>query len=322
MKNLLFFICILLFTSCTTEKKLEPVTVLLEWYPNAIHSFIYVAKEKGFFKEEGLDVEILLPSGSNDSIIFTAAGKVDIGFYYMNQLILQKTEQNIPVSSIGAVSQESLSVFIAPKDKKIMSPKDFENKKIGYSGEPLSEMKIRKLVKDNGGDEKTVQLVDVGFDLITAMVTGKVDVTHGGYRHHEVPVLESKGIEVNYFSAAQYGEPGEYETILISGDETIKNKPETLKKFLRAAKKGFNYVKKHPKEAIDITFSNQSLENFPLDKNVEIKSLDTLIPLMESENQEFLSQEKELYKQRIEWLYKEKMIKKKFDADFYFKNLI
>lgn len=312
----------LLVISCTSKKELEPVSVLLEWYPNAIHSFIYVAKEKGFYKEEGLDVDILLPSGSNDPIIFTAAGKVDIGFYYMNQLILQKTEQNIPVSSIGAISQESLSVFIAAKDKKILSPKDFENKKIGYSGEPLSEMKIRKLVKDNGGDEKSVQLVDVGFDLITAMVTGRVDVTHGGYRHHEVPVLESKGIEVNYFSAAQYGEPGEYETILVAGDEIIKNKPETLKKFLRASKRGFDYAKKHPEEAIDITFSNQSIENFPLDKNVEIKSLKMLIPLMESKNKPFLSQEKKLYEQRIEWLYKEKMIKKKLDADTYFKNLI
>ena len=117
---------------------LQHLTVVLDWYPNALHAFLYEAQEKGYFAEEGLDVDIQSPAGVNDAMSMVAAGKADIGLYYQQDVIQARAEQDVPIKSIGAVVQGPLNIILSLKDKNITTPKDLEGKTVGYAGTELS----------------------------------------------------------------------------------------------------------------------------------------------------------------------------------------
>ena len=97
----------------TDDTALEDFNIVLDWYPNAIHSFLYVAQEKGYFADEGLNLVINFPANTNDGISMPAAGKADIGIYYLQDAIQTAVEENVPIVSVGAVTQSSLNVVIS-----------------------------------------------------------------------------------------------------------------------------------------------------------------------------------------------------------------
>lgn len=114
---------------------LQHLTVVLDWYPNALHAFLYEAQEKGYFAEEGLDVDIQSPAGRKRCHeAWVAAGKADIGLYYQQDVIQARAEQDVPIKSIGAVVQGPLNIILSLKDKNITSPKDLEGKTIRLRG--------------------------------------------------------------------------------------------------------------------------------------------------------------------------------------------
>ena len=87
-------------------ESLTELNVVLDWYPNAVHAFIYDAIEKGYYEDEGLKVNIQFPSNANDALSLVAAGRAEIGVYYMQDIITTRTNQNVPVKSIGSIVQE------------------------------------------------------------------------------------------------------------------------------------------------------------------------------------------------------------------------
>ena len=97
------------------ETQLEDFSIVLDWYPNAVHAFLYDAIEKGYFAEEGLNLVIQFPANTNDGISLPAAGKADAGVYYMQDAIMTSCEENVPIVSIGAVTQKSMNVVISLK---------------------------------------------------------------------------------------------------------------------------------------------------------------------------------------------------------------
>ena len=248
------------------EDNLHHLTVVLDWYPNALHAFLYEAQEKGYFAEQGLDVDIQSPAGVNDAMSMVAAGKADIGLYYQQDVIQARSEQNVPIKSIGAVVQGPLNIVLSLKDKNITSPKDLEGKTVGYAGTELSEALIRSIMKNSGADPDSVKLVDVGFDLMSSMTTGNVDATIGCLVNHEVPQLEKEGFE------------------------DFKNSTD---------------------EVLQVLLDNQDEANFALDPDVEKKSCETLLPLMETADAKFLSQTEACWQENIDWMYDEGLISAK-----------
>ena len=121
----------------------KELDVVLDWYPNALHAFLYVAIEKGYYETEGLKVNIRFPSNANDAISLVAAGQADIGLYYQQDVIQARARQNVPVKSIGAVVQGPLNIVLSLKDKNITTAEDLVGKTIGYAGTELSEALIR-----------------------------------------------------------------------------------------------------------------------------------------------------------------------------------
>lgn len=298
----------------TDNKDLREVNVVLDWYPNAIHTFLYTAIERGYFAEEGLDVKIHFPANDNDALALVAAGKAEIGMYYQQDVIQAVANQGTGIKSIGAIVQSPLNVILSLKDKNITKPEDLVGKTIGYGGTVLSEALVKCMMENVGADASDVNMINVGFELMSSMTTGNVDATIGCLVNHEVSQLEEEGFDVNYFSVSGYGIPNYYEEVFLTNDDLLENEPEVVAGFLRAAKKGFDDFKADPDGCLAILMNNQNEENFPLTQSVEEQSCATLIPLMETEDAAFLTQTDECWQENIDWMLENQLIDKAVDV--------
>lgn len=296
------------------EDELRELTVVLDWYPNALHAFLYQAEQAGYFAEEGLTINIQPPAGVNDAMSMVAAGKADIGLYYQQDVIQARVEQGVPVKSIAAVVQAPLNIILSLKEKDITEPADLAGKTVGYAGTELSEALVHSIMQKSGQDPNSVELIDVGFDLMSSMVTGNVDATIGCLVNHEVPQMEKEGFEVNYFFPDDFGVPQYYEGIFLANDDMIENEPEVLAGFLRGCQKGFEDFKNDTDAVLQVLLDNQDESNFPLDPDVEKQSCQTLLPLMETADAPFLSQSESCWQENIDWMYDEGLISTKPDV--------
>lgn len=296
------------------DKGLREINVVLDWYPNALHTFIYTAMERGYYRDEGLDVKIQFPANDNDALSLVAAGKAEIGLYYEHDVIQAVANQDIGVKSIGAVVQSPLNIILSLADKNIQKPADLEGKTVGYAGTALSEALVQTMMQASGADFSSVEMVNVGFELMSSMTTGKVDATIGCLVNHEVPQMEEEGFDVNYFMVSDYGIPPYYESVFLANNKMIEAEPEVLAGFLRASSKGFADFQADPEGTLQILLDNQSEENFPLSPSVEKQSYQTLLPLMETANAPFLSQTADTWQANIDWMVSAGLIQEKIDA--------
>lgn len=329
--GLILLLSLIMLGACSSEsggkskskdgKDLEKITVMLDWYPNAIHSFLYVAQEKGYFKDEGLDVEFQFPANPTDPINLAAAGKVTMGFYYQPDVIMAKANEDLPIKSIASIVQEPLNHVVYRSDDPVKSPKELEGKKVGFPGIPINEALVKTIVESDGGDYDKVKMVDVGFDLGQALIAKQAVAVSGMFVNHEVPLLRHDGHEVEYFNPVDYGVPSYYEVVAVTSDDTLKKQEKEIKAFWKAAKKGFDFMDDDSDAALQILLDNQNKENFPLDKAVEKDSMKILLPKMTSEG-EFGLQKKESWEETAEWLKETDLIKEIPNLDEIFVNIV
>lgn len=316
-KILTVLILVTLLLSCNSKKEdnLKEVSIILDWYPNAVHSFLYTAVEKGYFKDEGIKLNIIYPSSPSDSLTLPAAKKADIGISYLNSVIMARANENVPIKSFGAILQRSVNTVISLKEKNITSPKDFQNKIAGTSGGILSETYLKSMMISQNLDPNSLKITDVGFELLTSMITNQVDFTIGNMINHEVPVIKEKGIDINYFLIDNFGIPQAYELLLVANDELLNQNKDTYTKVLKAMQKGFEDVKNNPSESLNLLLSKQAVDQFPLSETVEKESLEILLPIMETPQNKFLTQTKKVWENNVNWLYENGIIQKKLPAE-------
>jgi putative hydroxymethylpyrimidine transport system substrate-binding protein len=282
------------------------LTVALDWYPNAVHSFLYAAQEQGYFKEENLNVHLQMPSDSNDPLKMVAAGKVDLAISYQTQVVQARAE-GIPVVSVAALVRHPLNAIMTRQDSGLDSPEKLAGKTIGFPSIPFNESIVRTVVKHAGGDDSGLTFVDIGFDIVPALTGKKVDAVVGGYINHEQLILEKNGIQVNVFPPTKYGVPDYYELVLTTSDEQYEQKKAAFEAFMRAAAKGQQYVKENPKPALDLLLKGQAKE-FPLEEDIETKSLEVLLPLMDAGDKPFGYQTEESWQALIDWMKEKNLI--------------
>ncbi|WP_219834576.1 ABC transporter substrate-binding protein [Paenibacillus sp. R14(2021)] len=301
------------------DQPLQKVSLMLDWYPNAVHSFLYAAQANGYFKKQGLDVEIQMPADTNDALKLVAAGKIDLALSYQPQVLMARGE-NIPVKSVGAIVRHPLNHLMVPADSGVHSPKDLSGKTVGFSSIPLYEAMARTMIKQDGGDPDSVKMVDVGYDLIPAISTGKTDAIIGGFINHEQLILDKEGHAVQSLDPAKYGVPDYYELVLVASDDGLKAKKDVFAKFMAAAAEGQQYVEQHGKEALDALMAHED-QNSPLDADIETKSLAILLPLMTDKDQPFGSQDPASWTRVRTWLIDNKLLPETVKAEDAYINL-
>lgn len=264
------FVLSIVFVGCskkeTTNTQIDKVSVRLKWLMIATHSTgELVAKEKGFFKENNIDITIE-PGGIDlNSIVLVASGSNDIGITGGDQLILAR-EQGIPIKAIAVIHQESPVVFFSLKDSGIKEPKDFIGKKLGMKFGTNAETEYRVMMGKLGLDMKQVTEVPARFDL-SPILTGQVDIW-SGYEVNEPLTAEEKGYQVNLIRPREHGVHF-YSNTYFTTEKMIREKPGVVRRFLKAAIKGWAWALENPEKAIDILlkYNNQA------DRAHELKAL-------------------------------------------------
>ena len=231
---------------------LKKVTLMLNWTPNTQHSGIYIAKEKGYYRDQGLDVQIVEPAASGVEQV-VANGNADFGIS-VQEAVIPAREQGIPLVSIAAILQHNDSSFMALKDSGIARPKDFEGKTYGGYGGPLETEILSQLMKCDGGDPGKLKTVEVGnIDYIPGMQNGSFDfvwVFEGWDVLRANDVLKTP---VNSVKFKDYLDciPDWYTPVIVTSEAKIKDDPETVRKFMAATARGYDEANKDAKSAAD-----------------------------------------------------------------------
>ena len=205
------------------EDQLEKITMVLDWTPNTNHTGLYVAEAQGYFKDQGLDVEIIQPGDAGaDQLV--ASGKADFGISYQEGVTLART-QGVPLVSIAAIIQHNTSGFAAPKDKGITSPKDFEGKTYGGWGSPIEKAVIETIMKADGGDVAKMDIINAGDADFFTMTEKDVDFAWIYYGWTGVEA-ELRGKDIDMVYLTDYSDKLDYYTpVLATNEKMIADKP-------------------------------------------------------------------------------------------------
>lgn len=229
----------------------EDVTMILDYVPNTNHTGLYVALHNGYFAEEGLNVNIIEPTeGATATLV--AVGRGDFGISYQEEVTMAiASEDPLPIRAVAAVIQHNTSGFAAAASKGIASPKDFENKVYSSWGGPGEAATINAVMDSVGADFDTLDIVisdGSGF----AALEKNIDVMWF-YEAWDNVKCRLAGFDITYMELRQFDERLDYYTpVIITSEAMIANKPETVRKFLAAASRGYEYAAQNPEESAKI----------------------------------------------------------------------
>ncbi|EON72328.1 ABC transporter substrate-binding protein [Lysinibacillus sphaericus] len=293
---------------------LKKVSVVLDWTPNTNHTGLYVAKKLGYFEEQGLDVDILLPGDAGaDQLV--ASGKAEFGVSYQ-EAITQARVQQVPLVSIAAVIQHNTSGFASLAANGITSPKDFEGKTYGGWGAPLEQAVLQSLMQTENADVNKLDIVNAGdLDFFT-MLQKDIDFAWIYYAWTGIEA-ELRGEKLNMMYLTDYSEQLDYYTpVLATNEKMISQNPDTVKAFIAAAAKGYEYAISQPKEAADIL-----LEAAPdLDKELVHKSQEWLADKYQDDATQWGEQKLAVWKNYADWMTSNKVLEGEFNPEKAFTN--
>lgn len=231
----------------------EKLTVLLDWYVNPDHAPLYVALEKGFFAERGLEVELIAPANPNDPPKLVAAGKADIAVSYQHQHQVQ-VDQGLPLTRIATLVATPLNCLVVLADGKIKTLADLKGKTVGYSVGGFETTLLQTMLAGVGLKLDEVKLVNVNFSLAPALLAGRVDAVIGAFRNFELNQLALEKRPGRAFFVEEYGVPAYDELILVANNASLAD--PRLRRFVDAVEQGVQYLVNHPEESWQLFVSH------------------------------------------------------------------
>ncbi|WP_421979754.1 ABC transporter substrate-binding protein [Roseibium sp.] len=226
----------------------DKLTVLLDWFTNPDHAPVITAQTKGFFKAEGLEVELIEPADPAMPPKLVAAGQGDIAISYQPTLHAQ-IEEGLPVAWIGTLVETPLNSLIVLEDGPIKTLEDLKGKTIGYSVSGFEDAMLGQMLKSVDLSVDDVELINVNFSLSPALMSGQVDAVIGAYRNFELTQLEIEGKKGVAFFPEENGVPIFDELIYVVNKD--KTGDPRFAKFLAAIEAATVYLTNHPEDAWD-----------------------------------------------------------------------
>ncbi|ABC22442.1 ABC transporter substrate-binding protein [Rhodospirillum rubrum] len=222
------------------------VSVLLDWFINPDHGPLIVAQDLGYFKDAGLEVDLVAPADPNDPPKLVAAGKADIAVGYQPQLVMQVAE-GLPLMRFGTLVATPLNCLVVLKDGPIKSVADLKGRKVGFSVGGFEDALLGAMLDNAGVKADEVTLVNVNFSLSPAVISGQVDAVIGPFRNFELNQMDLAGHPGTAFYPEEHGVPL-YDELVFVTNIALKGDPR-LVAFLDAVERGTHYIVNHPEEA-------------------------------------------------------------------------
>ena len=225
-----FLTLIINFAHAKTDK----LTIGLDWFINPDHAPLIIAQKRGFFKEVGLEVEMIEPADPNDPPKLVAAGKLDLAISYQPQLHIQ-VDQGLPVVRVGTLVSVPLNALVVLKDGPIKSISDLKGKKVGFSVGGFEEALLSGMLEKYNLKMSDIELININFSLSPSLIAKKLDAVIGAFRNFELNQMDFVGHPGSSFDPEEHGVPTYEELIYISN---VKNKNNPIfDKFFKAIQK-------------------------------------------------------------------------------------
>jgi putative hydroxymethylpyrimidine transport system substrate-binding protein len=232
----------------------QPFTLDLDWYVNPDHAGIYTAIDRGFFRQAGLDVKPQVPSDPSAPIKEVAAGRADLAISYEPEVLLA-AERGLDVEAVGAVAGSPLTSLISLPEGGIGSAADLDGKTVGTAGIPYQSDYLETILQEAGLSPSSAEEVNVGLNLLPALIGGRVDAILGGFRNIEGVDLRLRGLDPRIIPVDRLGVPTYDELVLVARRSTVEDHPEAIRAFIEALARGTDYARAHPQEAANAVIS-------------------------------------------------------------------
>ncbi|MEA2438912.1 MAG: putative hydroxymethylpyrimidine transport system substrate-binding protein [Thermoleophilaceae bacterium] len=221
----------------------ERLDLLLDFFPNADHAGIYAADASGAFRRRGLDVRIHAPSDPSAPLKLLAAGKADLAVSYEPE-VLRARDKGAPVVAVAALVRTPLTSIVSLPRAGIRTPADLRGKTVGTAGIDYQHAYLQAVAPPG------VKQLGVGFDLVPALVSGKVDAVLGAYWNYEAIQLRQKGRDPRVIRIEQAGVPTYDELVIAANERDVGEHPERIRNFLAGLAEGTAELRKHPGDAL------------------------------------------------------------------------
>lgn len=258
--------------SASSAKRFD---VMLDWFPNADHAALYEALDHGDFSAAGLDVHPVQPSETAEPLKLLAEGKVDMAISYEPQVLLARAE-GLKVVSVGALVQRPLTSIIALPSQHVHSVADLKGKSVGTAGIAYQAAYLRTALQSAGADPSSVKEVNLGFNLVPAMLSHKVDATLGGFWNYEAIQLQQMHKHPLVIPVDKAGVPTYDELVLAVREDEAHQRGQELRSFLQALWRGERRAQADPAEAADlIVKANPNAE-----RKLQVSAIERTLPAM------------------------------------------
>jgi putative hydroxymethylpyrimidine transport system substrate-binding protein len=277
--------CMLALAACGAKQdaispaSTKPFKVMLDWFPNADHAALYTAIADGDFRAVGLNVEPVVPSETAEPLKLLAAGKVDMAISYEPEVLLAR-DQGLKVVSIGALVQRPLTSLIALPEQHVSSVAQLAGRTVGTAGISYQAAMLRTILQHAKLEPSKVKEVNVGFNLVPAMLSGKVAATLGGYWNYEAIQLRLMHKRPTVIPVDEAGVPTYDELVLAVREGEAHTDGQDLRAFLQALTRGERAVRTDPAAAAALVVkANPSLE-----PKLQLESIKQTLPAAQPAN--------------------------------------
>ncbi|TCJ97851.1 putative hydroxymethylpyrimidine transport system substrate-binding protein [Volucribacter psittacicida] len=247
-----------MFSSSLSAK--QKVSLMLDWFVNPDHAAIIVAQQKGFFAENGLEVDIIEPADPSMPPKLVAAGKADLAVDYQPHLQMQVAE-GLPLVRIGTLVSTPLNSLVVLADSNIQQLADLKGKKVGYSVSGFESALLSAMLKSANLSAQDVELINVNWSLSPSLFSGQVDAVIGAFRNFELNQMALENRPGRAFYPEEHGVPVYDELILVANKNQLDTKK--LSAFLTALEQATLYLINHPQQAWQdfVSYKPQELDN-------------------------------------------------------------
>ncbi len=226
--------------------KARPVTLALDFQPNAVHAGVYAAVRERLDRKHGVKLTVRAPSASTDSLKLLAAGRADVSIVDIHDLGLAR-ERGSDLVGVGAVVQHPLAAVIARGVVK--RPRDLEGRRVGVTGLPSDDAVLRAVVESDGGDFREVRRTTIGFSAVPSLVAKKVDAVVTFWNAEGV-ALKQRGVETREFRVDEFGAPRYPELVLVTKRKTFERSRGVVRDALSALADGTRAALSKPEAAV------------------------------------------------------------------------
>jgi putative hydroxymethylpyrimidine transport system substrate-binding protein len=260
--------------SGTTTAQAKDATLVLDFIPNAVHAGIYTAQAQGYYEDNGINLEIIQPTSTADTLRLIDAGKADIGIADGIDLAGQ-IDQGREAKGVMAILQRPPGGLITLESEGIESPAGLAGKTVGVTGVPSDNAILDTIMADDGSSSDDVDVVTIGFNGVQALEAGKVAAFTGFIPADGVQVDED-GFPTKSFALDEYGGPAYPGLVAFSTETKIADDPDLMQGFVDATIKGYQETLEDPAQGVDDLVS----ETQGVDTQLATAQLDAYIPLM------------------------------------------